>query len=51
MDLHSQISGAAYPLYISVDYRLNDAVQMARLVCQGGILNLDKIEGLVTKIP
>lgn len=33
IDLHSQTSGSAYPLYAFADYRLDDAIKMARLVC------------------
>ncbi|NOH71529.1 succinylglutamate desuccinylase/aspartoacylase family protein [Vibrio pectenicida] len=39
IDLHSQTSGSAYPLYAFADYRLDDAIQMARLVCPDVILN------------
>ncbi|GLT19154.1 deacylase [Vibrio zhanjiangensis] len=39
IDLHSQTSGSAYPLYVFADYRLDDAIQMARLICPDVILN------------
>lgn len=39
IDLHSQTSGSAYPLYAFADYRLDDAIKMARLVCPDVILN------------
>ena len=39
IDLHSQTSGSAYPLYVFADYRLPDAIRMARLVNPDVILN------------
>ncbi|KFA95006.1 succinylglutamate desuccinylase/aspartoacylase family protein [Vibrio sp. ER1A] len=39
IDLHSQTSGAAYPLYVFADYRLDDAIRMARLLNPDVILN------------
>ncbi|MEZ9926422.1 succinylglutamate desuccinylase/aspartoacylase family protein [Vibrio breoganii] len=32
IDLHTQTSGTIYPLYVFADYRLNDALNMARLM-------------------
>lgn len=39
IDLHSQTSGSAYPLYAFADYRLDDAIRMARLINPDVILN------------
>ncbi|WP_159650802.1 succinylglutamate desuccinylase/aspartoacylase family protein [Vibrio atypicus] len=39
IDLHSQTSGSAYPLYVFADYRLEDAIRMARLLNPDVILN------------
>ena len=39
IDLHSQTSGSAYPLYAFADYRLDDALTMARLINPDVILN------------
>lgn len=39
IDLHSQTSGSAYPLYAFADYRLEDAIRMARLINPDVILN------------
>ncbi|MFA0088066.1 succinylglutamate desuccinylase/aspartoacylase family protein [Vibrio sp. 10N.261.51.F12] len=39
IDLHSQTSGAAYPLYVFADYRLDDSIRMARLIDPDVILN------------
>ncbi|UPQ89516.1 succinylglutamate desuccinylase/aspartoacylase family protein [Vibrio sinaloensis] len=39
IDLHSQTSGSAYPLYAFADYRLPDALKMARLIHPDVILN------------
>lgn len=39
IDLHSQTSGSAYPLYAFADYRLPDALKMARLINPDVILN------------
>lgn len=39
IDLHSQTSGSAYPLYAFADYRIDDAIHMARLVNPDVILN------------
>lgn len=39
IDLHSQTSGSSYPLYVFADYRLNDAIRMARLINPDVILN------------
>lgn len=39
IDLHSQTSGSAYPLYAFADYRLDDSVRMARLINPDVILN------------
>lgn len=39
IDLHSQTSGSSYPLYVFADYRLDDAIRMARLVNPDVILN------------
>ncbi|RTZ17994.1 succinylglutamate desuccinylase/aspartoacylase family protein [Vibrio aquaticus] len=39
IDLHSQTSGSAYPLYVFADYRLDDAIRMARLISPDVILN------------
>lgn len=39
IDLHSQTSGSAYPLYVFADYRMPDAIQMARLIRPDVILN------------
>lgn len=39
IDLHSQTSGSAYPLYAFADYRLADALRMARLINPDVILN------------
>ncbi|WP_375752733.1 succinylglutamate desuccinylase/aspartoacylase family protein [Vibrio sp. HN007] len=39
IDLHSQTSGSAYPLYAFADYRLGDSIRMARLINPDVILN------------
>lgn len=39
IDLHSQTSGSAYPLYAFADYRLEDSIRMARLLNPDVILN------------
>ncbi|UGA53819.1 succinylglutamate desuccinylase/aspartoacylase family protein [Vibrio sp. VB16] len=39
IDLHSQTSGSAYPLYAFADYRLEDSIRMARLINPDVILN------------
>ena len=39
IDLHSQTSGSAYPLYVFADYRLDDSIRMARLLNPDVILN------------
>lgn len=39
IDLHTQTSGAVYPLYIFADFRLPQSLQMARLVQPDAILN------------
>jgi predicted deacylase len=39
IDLHSQTSGSAYPLYAFADYRIEDSIRMARLVNPDVILN------------
>lgn len=39
IDLHSQTSGSAYPLYVFADYRLEDSIRMARLINPDVILN------------
>lgn len=39
IDLHSQTSGSAYPLYAFADYRLSDSIRMARLINPDVILN------------
>lgn len=39
IDLHSQTSGSAYPLYVFADYRLEEAIAMARLVNPDVILD------------
>ncbi|MCG9596176.1 succinylglutamate desuccinylase/aspartoacylase family protein [Vibrio sp. Isolate25] len=39
VDLHSQTSGSAYPLYAFADYRLDDSIRMARLINPDVILN------------
>lgn len=39
IDLHSQTSGSAYPLYVFADYRLDDSIRMARLINSDVILN------------
>ncbi|KJY82108.1 deacylase [Vibrio galatheae] len=39
IDLHSQTSGSAYPLYAFADYRIEDAIRMARLLNPDVILN------------
>ncbi|NOH78256.1 succinylglutamate desuccinylase/aspartoacylase family protein [Vibrio sp. RE86] len=39
IDLHSQTSGSAYPLYAFADYRIEDAIRMARLINPDVILN------------
>ncbi len=39
IDLHSQTSGSAYPLYAFADYRLEDAIRMARLINPDVILD------------
>ena len=39
IDLHSQTSGSAYPLYAFADYRIDDAIRMARLINPDVILN------------
>ena len=39
IDLHSQTSGSAYPLYAFADYRLRDSIRMARLINPDVILN------------
>ncbi|MDD1794682.1 succinylglutamate desuccinylase/aspartoacylase family protein [Enterovibrio sp. ZSDZ42] len=39
IDLHTQTSGTAYPLYAFADYRLDDALQMARLMNPDAILD------------
>lgn len=39
IDLHTQTSGAVYPLYVFADYRLPEALQMARLMNPDCILD------------
>ncbi|MDN3612323.1 succinylglutamate desuccinylase/aspartoacylase family protein [Vibrio ostreicida] len=39
IDLHSQTSGSAYPLYAFADYRIDEAIRMARLIHPDVILN------------
>ncbi|MGF1704328.1 succinylglutamate desuccinylase/aspartoacylase family protein [Enterovibrio baiacu] len=39
IDLHTQTSGTVYPLYTFADFRIDDAVQMARLMNPDAILN------------
>jgi predicted deacylase len=39
IDLHTQTSGSAYPLYVFADYRIDDAIRMARLIHPDVILN------------
>ncbi|CZF81164.1 Succinylglutamate desuccinylase / Aspartoacylase family protein [Grimontia celer] len=39
IDLHTQTSGTCYPLYVFADYRLDDAVNMARMMNPDAILN------------
>lgn len=39
IDLHSQTSGSAYPLYAFADYRIENAIRMARLINPDVILN------------
>ncbi|WP_158162721.1 succinylglutamate desuccinylase/aspartoacylase family protein [Grimontia hollisae] len=39
IDLHTQTSGTCYPLYVFADFRLNDAVNMARLINPDAILD------------
>jgi predicted deacylase len=39
IDLHTQTSGTTYPLYLFADFRLPDALKMARLMQPDAILN------------
>lgn len=39
IDLHTQTSGTTYPLYVFADFRLETALEMARLVNPDAILN------------
>ncbi|MGF1908403.1 succinylglutamate desuccinylase/aspartoacylase family protein [Vibrio kasasachensis] len=39
IDLHTQTTGAIYPLYVFADFRLDQALEMARLVNPDAILN------------
>lgn len=39
IDLHTQTSGVIYPLYIFADFRLKDAINMARLMSPDAILD------------
>ena len=39
IDLHTQTSGTVYPLYLFADFRLEDALTMARLMQPDAILN------------
>ncbi|WP_407334199.1 succinylglutamate desuccinylase/aspartoacylase family protein [Enterovibrio sp. 27052020O] len=39
IDLHTQTTGLAYPLYVFADFRLKDALQMARLMNPDALLN------------
>ncbi|KXF82591.1 succinylglutamate desuccinylase/aspartoacylase family protein [Enterovibrio coralii] len=39
IDLHTQTSGTVYPLYVFADFRLEDALNMARLMNPDAILN------------
>ncbi len=39
IDLHTQTSGTVYPLYIFADFRIDDALNMARLLNPEAILN------------
>ncbi|EKO3808937.1 succinylglutamate desuccinylase/aspartoacylase family protein [Vibrio harveyi] len=39
IDLHTQTSGAAYPLYVFADFRLEQSLEMARLINPDAILN------------
>lgn len=39
IDLHTQTSGTVYPLYIFADFRIDDAINMARLLNPDVILN------------
>ncbi|WP_162064049.1 succinylglutamate desuccinylase/aspartoacylase family protein [Vibrio taketomensis] len=39
IDLHTQTSGTVYPLYVFADFRLEQAVEMARLINPDAILN------------
>lgn len=39
IDLHTQTSGAAYPLYVFADFRIEQSLEMARLINPDVILN------------
>ena len=39
IDLHTQTSGAAYPLYVFADFRIEQSLEMARLINPDAILN------------
>ena len=39
IDLHTQTSGTVYPLYVFADFRLEQAIEMARLTNPDAILN------------
>ncbi|ROV57733.1 succinylglutamate desuccinylase/aspartoacylase family protein [Vibrio ponticus] len=39
IDLHTQTSGTVYPLYVFADFRLEQAIEMARLINPDAILN------------
>ncbi|NLS12157.1 succinylglutamate desuccinylase/aspartoacylase family protein [Vibrio sp. SM6] len=39
IDLHTQTSGTSYPLYVFADFRIDDCLNMARLIEPDAILN------------
>lgn len=39
IDLHTQTTGAAYPLYVFADFRIEQSLEMARLINPDAILN------------
>ncbi|HIF9115612.1 TPA: succinylglutamate desuccinylase/aspartoacylase family protein [Photobacterium damselae] len=50
IDLHTQTSGTCYPLYVFADYRLSDAVTMARLIEPDVILDDPGAEGVLETV-
>lgn len=50
IDLHSQTSGTTYPLYVFSDFRLEQSIEMARLINPDAILNDPGEDGVLETI-